>query len=397
MKLKAIAIVGVAAVLAVLLWYSQSIPPADKISGFIEADEIRLGSRVGGRIAEVLVEEGQQVKAGELLLRLEPFDLKELLAEAEANLDAKRARLLKMQAGLRKEEIEQAKARVARITAVASKLKAGPLPEEIAAAKSRLELATAQLERARSANVRNNDLFNRNVGAVTRDELEQSIEGFKVAEANEQVRKEELLLLERGARQEDIAAAEADLQEALQSLQLAIAGYREEEIQEAAATVAAAEATVAALQTRMKELEVRAGVDGVVDALRLRPGDIVSANSPVLTLIDTHRLLIRAYVPENRLNLELGQRVRVTVDSYPVEEFEAELTFISTDAEFTPRNVQTVEERSKQMFRIKLRLIDGLDRLHPGMAADVWLGDVRPQAAAKRASSAKSLVSSHFE
>ena len=90
-------------------------------------------------------------------------------------------------------------------------------------------------------------------------------------------------------------------------------------------------------------------------------------------MIDHRRLWVRAYVPQNRLDVQLGQACYVTVDSYPDERFAAEITYIAQQAEFTPSNVQTPEERSKQVFRIKVTLREGLDRLRAGMAADVWL------------------------
>ncbi len=100
---------------------------------------------------------------------------------------------------------------------------------------------------------------------------------------------------------------------------------------------------------------------------------MVGAGSPVLSLLDTRTLWVRAYVPESRLNVAIDEEVRVTTDSFATESFRAKVTFISRQAEFTPRNVQTPEERSKQVFRIKVTLLDGLDKLRPGMAADVWL------------------------
>lgn len=360
-------------VLVSLLIYSQYKPTINPISGFLEADEIRLGSRVGGRVMEVMVEEGVHVKEGDVLIRLEPFDLLHRLAEAQGMLASRKATLSQFEAGLRKQEKAQARSRVARLDAMLRKLKAGPRTEEIEAAKSRLTLSSASLERARQTHSRTMELASRNSVAVTREEIDLAVEALKIAESTEQVRREELMLLEKGTREEDIQVAESELEEASLALELAEAGYREQEIDQARAMVKSAEAAVEAIQAQLSELEIRAGVDGVVDALKLRPGDIVAPNSPVLTLIDTQRMWIRAYVPENRLNLKNGTRYQVSVDSFPKQKFESELTFVSTLAEFTPRNVQTIEERSKQMFRVKFTMRSGLDQLRPGMAADVWI------------------------
>ena len=150
-------------------------------------------------------------------------------------------------------------------------------------------------------------------------------------------------------------------------------GSRAEDIEQAEAAVAAAAAALEAIKTQRAELEVKSPVAGIVDAVDLQPGDLVAANAPVLSVIDTSHLWVRAYVAENRLHLKLGDQVPVTVDSFPKERFTGEVTYISRQAEFTPSNVQTPEERSKQVFRIKVTLKDGAGKLRPGMAADVWL------------------------
>jgi multidrug resistance efflux pump len=114
----------------------------------------------------------------------------------------------------------------------------------------------------------------------------------------------------------------------------------------------------------------------VVEAIDLHPGDLVAPNAPAVALLDVSHLWVRAYVPESRLGeVRLGQKVPVRVDSFPGRRFSGRLTFIAQEAEFTPRNVQTPEERSKQVFRIKVELDAGRDRLRAGMAADVLLSE----------------------
>jgi multidrug resistance efflux pump len=364
-------LVVVAAALLALLVYSQQRQATSKVSGFIEADEIRLGSRVGGRVAEVHVQEGAAVTVGELLVLLEAFDLDERVSEAEANLAARRAEWDRLRHGLRAEEIEQAAHRVERLQANLELLKKGPREEEIQAAQARRDLAEAQWERARHSHERLVALLP--AGGVAREEVDRATEELKVAEQMRVVREQELRLLEKGSREEEIAAAAAQLREAQAALALAQKGFREEEIREAQAAVASAQAALEAVREMQRELRIVAPVDGVVEAVELQKGDLVAANAPVLSLMDTTSLWVRAYVPEDELRLQIGQPLPVTVDSYPGRRFRGEVTFISRQAEFTPRNVQTPEERSQQVFRIKVTLREGLDVLRPGMNADVWL------------------------
>jgi multidrug resistance efflux pump len=293
------------------LLYSKRRTQPLKVSGFIEADEIRVGSRVGGRVTKVPAVEGQLVKAGQTLLELEPYDLAEKRAEAAARLD---------------------------------KLKNGPRPQEIAAAAARLRLAQAQRELAATTLKRIKASFEHN--AASPDEMDNALESDKAAVAEVDVRTQELDLLKAGTRPEEIAEAQAAL---------------------------------AALDRQIAELTVKAPVDGVIEAVDLQPGDLVAANAPVLSLMDVSHLWVRAYVPENRMSLAPGQQVSVSVDSLPGRSFRGRIGFVSRQAEFTPNNVQTPEERSKQVFRIKVDLEEGLDVLRAGMSADVWLGGEQPR------------------
>lgn len=361
----------VASVLIGVLIFSQWSSEPLKVSGAIEADEIRLGSRVGGRVRAVQIEEGDEVKPGDLLIELDPFDLLERRAEAEAHLAERRAEYRKLNSGFRKEEIAEAEAQYRQLNAEWEKLKHGPRPQEIDAAKAELQSAAADLELQKKQFDRTKSLYEK--GVATKSEYDESEKGLAAARAALDARQEQLDLLLAGTREEEIAAAKARMEQAEAQWQLRKSGYREEEIEQAHAAMQAAQHALAALQRQIDELKVTSPVAGTVQAVDLQPGDLVNANSPALSLLDTRHLWIRAYVPEDELDLQIGQKVKVTVDSYPEDEFAGEITFIAKQAEFTPRNVQTPEERSKQVFRIKVNLINGLDRLRPGMGADVWL------------------------
>ncbi len=360
-----------AVLLVGLLTYSQRRVEPLHVSGFIEADEIRIGSRVGGRVRQVHVEEGQTVRAGDRLVELEPYQLEELLAEAESQLARAVAVRDKLTAGFRVEEVAQAKAHYDQLAAVLEKLTNGPRKEDIAAAQAQFELAESQYELAKTNHQRVETLFAMKTNQQA--DLDQATAELRVARAAREVRSEELNKLQRGTRPEELAEARAQLDEANQMWLLRKNGYRAEDVAEARAAAAAAEATLRAVRRQIEELEIKAPIDGTIEALELRPGDLVGANAPVISLMDASRFWVRAYVPENRLSLKIGGTVSVTVDSFPGERFPGKITFISRQAEFTPGNVQTPEGRSKQVFRIKVSLDDKHHRLRPGMAADVWL------------------------
>ncbi|HVT80874.1 MAG TPA: HlyD family efflux transporter periplasmic adaptor subunit [Phycisphaerae bacterium] len=365
-----IVFVVVIAGLTGLLLYVQHKPRQEKISGFIEAHDIRVGSRVGGRIAKVLVAEGQGVKAGDLLLELEPFDLQERQNEARALLAQREEQLKRMQAGNRPEEVAQAEARRAQLAAKLEELKAGPRPQEIAEAQALMEYAQTQVQLSQDNYNRIKKSFEGN--AVTQDEMDRATNQLRDAQAGLIVRRERLGVLKEGSRKEDIAAAEAQLAEANSALDLMKAGSRVEDIAAAKAAVEAQKAVISALDKQIAELKISAPADGTIEAVDIRPGDLLPANAPALSLLETSEMWVRAYLPENR-ELKAGSKVRVTVDS-STETFSGEVTFVSRDAEFTPGNVQTPEERSKQVFRIRVTLDERARKmLRAGMSADVWL------------------------
>jgi multidrug resistance efflux pump len=371
---RAIVILIFAAVLTGLIAYSQLRPVSQHVSGFVEADEIRLGSRVGGRVQEVLVQEGQIVEAGQLLVKLEPFDLTEQLQEAQSQLAARKAELEKLHAGNRPEEIGQAKARYEQLHARLDMLVAGARPQEIDAARARLEVAQSEARFATLNFNRAQSLINTN--AITPEEMDRATETLESAKANVALRQEELSLIEAGTRTEEIREAQATVEEARLAWELAKKGYRLEDIAAAQAAYDSAAAAVAIVEDRIDELSIKSPVAGSVEALELEPGDLVAAGAPVMSVLDSSHYWIRTYVPQKWMNLKLGQQVSVTVDSIPGRIFPAEITFISRQAEFTPSNVQTPEERAKQVFRIKATLKEGLEVLRPGTSADVWLDNI---------------------
>jgi len=373
MPTRFIAVLLVVAGLGGMIAYSKFRPVPDRVSGFIEADEIRVGSRVGGRVSQVRVEEGQRVKAGEVLVELEPFDLQQLAEEARATLAAREAQYQRMKSGLRDEEVAQAKARYDQLKATLDQLVAGPRKEELDAARAELQVAQAQLQLARVNFDRMRRLAETN--AASREDLDRATEALGVAQGQIALKEAKLALLEAGTREEEIRAAQARAEEARLAYQLADKGFRKEEIDKARAARDAAQSALDVVNQQLAELVIRSPVDGVVEAMELHTGDLTSPSAPVLSIMDVRHLWVRAYVPENRLNIEVGQGVSVAVDSFPGRRFPAKVTFVSRQAEFTPSNVQTPEERSKQVFRIKVELTDGLDLLRPGMSADVWLSE----------------------
>ena len=220
--------------------------------------------------------------------------------------------------------------------AVLAELKAGPRPEEIAAAKREWEAILAELDFARIEAKRAKELLEQR--AISESDRDRAVS--------------------RAASLERSAAASNSRYDLL------LAGTRSEQI-------AQAQAAVAEIETRLREMEVLAPTNSVLEVLHVRRGDVLAPNQPVATLIVPQRIWVRIYVPEPMLaRLQIGQKVSVRVDGFPNRQFGGSIEQINRIAEFTPRNVQTADERIKQVFGVKIALDNSEGLLRAGMGAE---------------------------
>jgi HlyD family secretion protein len=327
-------------------------------SGTVEARNIRVGSKVGGRIDKVLVREGDSVQPGQVLIT---FDDKEL----QASLEQSRANAEKARRGYRPEEIAEARAAAAQAKADYELRENGYRQEDIAGAQ-------ADLDRAKADEIRTHLDFDRyealsKKDLVSKQQRDSAEANWKMALAQQQNARQKLDELQRGYRPEEIASAEAHYHQAQATLEKLERGNRREDVDLAKAGLSYDEA-------RFRERQVVAPSTATVEVLDVRPGDLISPNTPVATLLEKDQIYVRIYIPETEYGrLKLGQKAEVRVDSFPNTVFDGVLEQINQQAEFLPRNVQTREERVHQVFGVKIRINDPAGRVLAGMAADVKL------------------------
>jgi HlyD family secretion protein len=297
----------------------QHTPALDRVrvSGNIEITDVEVSFKIPGRVVERPVSEGHLVKAGQIVARLDSQDLAQ--------------------------EIAQRQAQVGSAQAVLTELKTGSRPEEIAQAEAVLERAQADGARAKLELERQKKLYEREVISTREYDLAKTT--FDGAEARIREAKEALTLVRKGPRQEKIDQAKAGLEQARQALALA--------------------------ETRMSYSVLMSPLSGLVLSENIEPGEFVSPGTPIITLGDLSQVYLRAYINETDLGrIRVGQRVRVISDTFPDKAYEGKITFIASQAEFTPKNVQTQKERVKLVYRIKVDIPNPLMELKPGMPAD---------------------------
>ena len=361
-----LALVGVAAIYGGYRLY-QSRQPYEW-AGTVEARTIEVGSRAGGRVKEVLVREGDRVKDGQSLLVLEVGDLEAQRLMAQAALDQAQAQLDKLTAGARPEEIEAARARASTATAQLEQTRTGTRQEQIAAAAARLQASQAAVEKAQLDAQRLHQLAGS--GAASRAEVDNADLALRSAQAQRDATQQQLSELKNGARREELEQAQGREREARASYRLVASGSRTEDIKAAAANVDAARGRLDQVNILIGELTVRAPRASRVEALTLRPGDILAPNAPAATLLEDDQLYVRIYVPETLIGkVKLGQAVPVAVDSFPDKRFGGVVEHINSVGEYSPRNLQTADERADQVFATRVGLREGRDELRAGMAA----------------------------
>src|ERR1700681_1401050 len=327
-------------------------------SGTVEARDIRVGSKVGGRIDKVLVREGDYVKAGQILIT---FDDKEL----QAALGQSRAAWEKAHTGSRREDMAQARAATAEAKAEYDQRKNGYRSEDIGAARSDLDRANAEEVRTHNDFERYDALAKKDL--VSRQQRDAAEAAWKVAAAQQKNAQQKLAQLQRGYRPEEIAPAEARYRAMLATQEKFERGSRAEDID-------SAKAAYNYDQARAREAQVVSPADASVEVLDVRPGDLIAPNTPVATLLERDQVYIRIYIPETEIGrVRLGQQAEVRVDSFPNTLFNGVVEQINQQAEFLPRNVQTRSERVHEVIGVKVRVNDTTGGVRSGMAADVKL------------------------
>ncbi|WP_028990232.1 efflux RND transporter periplasmic adaptor subunit [Thermithiobacillus tepidarius DSM 3134] len=327
MKKRVLVIVALAVLagIALLLWSGRfgQRQEADVItaSGTVEATESQLGFQAPGRIIDLNVREGERVRAGQVLAALDA-------AEAGARRD-------------------QAAAQVAAAREILRELERGFRPEEIAQGRAALAAAADRLRDAQRDLARSQRLLAG--GAISREAYDKTQLALQLAQSQHAQAREQLRLLESGQRRERIAAQRAQL--------------------------AQAQAALRASETVLDNMVLRAPADGIVTVRHREPGETVPAGAPVLTVMAPQDRWVRIYIPENRLAaVRLGQPAAISTDTYPGRRYGGQVAFIASEAEFTPKNVQTTEERVKLVYAVKVRITDDPRfELKPGLPADVRL------------------------
>ncbi len=353
-------------------WPRMHAADSLELAGVVEIQEVRLASKVGGRIEKVLVSEAEEVSAGQPLIVLDSRELKAQKDQLAAKLDSLKAALKKAEDGPRPEEKTAAKAAVDAAQARLDRLNQGARPEEIAAARAEVAAADAEMQAMDKELARMTMLRDR--GAASTSEYDDARRAFDVSKAKADAARARFDLIVAPPRIEDVAETTAELARLTAMWNLLVNGTREEDKEMARAQVAEMEAQLAALQVQIDETVIKAAEPCRIEVLVLREGDMASPGQTVVRVLRSDDRWVKAYVPEVELaRVRLNQKVQVRTDAQRVKPLTGTIIHIAEISEFTPRNVQTLEGRKHQVFAVKIRVDDAEGILKSGMAAQVTL------------------------
>ena len=340
-----------------------------RVSGNIEVTSAEISFKIPGRVLERLVDEGQRVKKGNVIAKLDDAELKIDVNLRKAELTAAQAALAELEAGSRPEEIASAKAAMDRAKFALDDLEAGARPQEIASAKATLDAALAEKNRATSDYNRFKQLYESRT--ISAEQYDSSKSAFEVATERVRDAQQKYELIKAGNRVQQIEQARAAYEQAASQYLLIKAGPRKEMIDQARAKVEQVAAALNGAETRLSYAVVYSPMDGIVLSKNIEPGEYVSAGTPVVTVGDIINVWLRAYIQATDLGkINVAQTAKITTDTYPGKIYEGRVAFISPVAEFTPKNVQTEKERVKLVYRIKIDITNPNMELKPGMPAD---------------------------
>jgi HlyD family secretion protein len=309
---------------------------ASRVTGYVEATDVRVAAEVGGRLLDLRVAEGDRVQAGQVIARIDTADTELAIRRATADREQAAAQLRLLQAGSRAEDVRQASA-------------------QAESAKADIKAAQAQLDAASADVTRFENLLKANAGSVK--QRDDAVTRRDVAAAQ-------------------LRAAEQRAQAAADALARVRAGARPQEIEAARARVAAADAQIATLQKGLADAEVKAPVGGIVTSKLADAGEMLAPRAPIVVITDLDHAWANLYVDERAVpRLRIGEPAVLVTDAG--QRLNGTITFISPKAEFTPRNVQTAEERAKLVYRITVTADNSAGVLKPGMPVEGELQEAR--------------------
>ncbi len=350
------------------------------VSGNLELTLVDLSFKIAGRMTELTVREGDWVKKGQIIARLDPMQLQQQRLRDQAAVVSAQSNYRQMQTAIAfqkatlESDIAARKAEVNEAQAKLDELLNGSRKQDVQQAQAAVNDAHAQLEYARSDWARMQTLFKNE--DISKQQYDQSRMKFDSATAMAHQAEEKLAMVKEGPRQEEIAGGRAAVARAQAGLKTAEANRlelqrKEQELLARDAEINRTKAQEGISQSQLDDTVIATPIDGVVLVKSAEAGEVVAAGTTIVTIGDLDHPWLRAYINETDLGrVKLGQKVKLTTDSYKGKIYWGTVSYIASEAEFTPKQIQTKEERVKLVYRIKVDVDNSSHELKNNMPVD---------------------------
>jgi HlyD family secretion protein len=378
----AVVVLAAAATAAVIVYRNANDEPKDRIliSGNMELTEVDVGFKYSGKLIERTVNEGDRVQKGMVIARLDQDQLMRQREREQAALALARAQLAQAQTAVQWQQqsvaadLDQRRAELSSTQARLLELKNGARPQEVQEAQSAVAGAEAEFARARADWDRAQALFKDD--DISRSQYDQYRSRFETSQSALNQARQRLSLVEAGPRAEVIEAAGAQVARATAGLKSGEVNElevqrRQQEIPARNAEIARARAQIALIDSQLADAIAIAPTGGVVLTKSAEVGEILAPGTTVVTIGDLDHPWLRGYINERDLGrVKIGSKAKLKTDSYPGKEYWGRVSFIAAEAEFTPKQIQTAEERVKLVYRIKIEVDNPKQELKSNMPVD---------------------------
>jgi HlyD family secretion protein len=354
-------------------------------SGTIEATRSDLAFQIIGRVRKVYVDEGQWVEKGQILLEIDSSEFQARLDQAVANLISseetlKQAQIIyELNQKIFPTEVERSEASVKALKSQLKEAEIGYRSEEVAQAKLIMDSAEVVMNEAQREKDRHDKLYENNI--IARQDKDKVDVRYETAVKEYERTKQAYMLYQSGFRQETIEAARAKVYEGLAVVQQAKNNLlqiesAQQDLEVAKTRIKANKAAVSLARIELSHSRLIAPFSGIILSRNVEPGEVVTTGREVLSISDITRVDLKIFVNQTEIGrVKQGQKVKVKIDTFPDKDYFGRVSYISPEAEFTPKIIQTHKERVKLVYMVKVALSNPENELKPGIPADAWFLD----------------------
>lgn len=351
-------------------------------SGMVESNFINISSETQGTVIEAEVEEGDKLKSGQVIAKINNTNILNQYEQAKFNMEIAEKNVVSIEDSIENLSIQnndlvnQAKSAYLSTEGEYENIVNGASAEEIEQVEETVNQARINLEYADTNFNRSKELFEQ--GVIPESQFEEAEKNYNLATAQYNGANSKLSLIKAGATDATLKATENRMLQAKAGYELAISNGNaqirqlQSQLEIAKIQLEQSKRLVAQSKTELDKTIIKSPIDGVVNLLTFKPGEFVPVGKQVAEIYDPSNVEVKVYVSEANIgHIKVGQEVDIFVDSHGNEKFGGKVTKINNKAEFTPKNIQTKEERVNTVFEVKIEVLDSDGVIKPGMPVDV--------------------------